>query len=88
VYLKTDYSDINNWKNNETNIEYAAAYMAWIQDIWREAYLEIDGRTAILATLYNNRGHEKTPHSNPVSNDFGNTAKENYYHVLKLLGLS
>lgn len=37
----------------ETNIRYAAAYLSYYQNRWKVAYPEIDGRTAILATLYN-----------------------------------
>lgn len=47
------------------------------QDSWKEAYPEIDGRTAILATLFN-QGEKRPPHSNPQSNDFSNYAKGEY----------
>lgn len=69
-----------------TYICHAAAYLRYYQDRWESVYPEIDGRTAILATLYN-QGELNPPHSNPVSNPFGDFAKENYYHVRDLLGL-
>ncbi|MBE7021177.1 MAG: lytic transglycosylase domain-containing protein [Ruminococcaceae bacterium] len=73
--------------NPETNIMYAAAYLKYFQDIWEKAFPEIDGRTAILATLYN-LGHKITsPNSNPKPNDFGRFARNNYFHVNRLLGL-
>ena len=68
-------------------ILYAAAYLKYFQDTWKSSYSEIDGRTAILATLYN-LGHEKTkPNSNPQPNKFGNFAKESYSNMKNLLGL-
>lgn len=73
--------------DNKTNIRYAAAELKYRQDLWKEKYPEIDGRTAILATLYNRGDDAGTPHSNPQSNDFGNFAKDNYYHMRGLLGL-
>ena len=72
--------------DDRTNIEYAAAYLKYYQDRWKEAYPEIDGRTAILATLYN-QGEIKPPHANPEPNPFGIFARDNYYHVRDLLGL-
>ena len=74
-------------QNDETNIRYATAYLSYIQDIWKESYPEIDGRTAILATLYNISEYgSHGVNSNPSSNEFGSFAKENYY-MRKLLGL-
>lgn len=71
------------------SIMYAAADLAYIQDIWREAYPEIDGRTAIMATLYNIGEYGANgPHSKPQSTYFGDFAKENYYYMQKLLGLN
>ena len=70
----------------ETNIRYAAAYLAYYQDRWKEAYPEIDGRTAILATLYNQE-EKNPPHSNPIPNPFGDFAKDNYYYVCELMGI-
>ena len=74
-------------KNDEVNIRYAAAYLALIQDLWKEAYPEIDGRTAILATLYNigEYGGSKGINSNPESNPFGDFAKESYSDMCKIL---
>ena len=40
-------------KDPETNINYVAAYLAMIQNMWNKEYPEISGDTAILATLYN-----------------------------------
>ena len=74
-------------ENSELNIKYAAGYLKYFQDEWKNVYPDIDGKTDILATLYN-LGHEQTsPNSNPKPNDFGKFAKENYSHVRKLLGL-
>ncbi|MBE7052211.1 MAG: RHS repeat-associated core domain-containing protein [Ruminococcaceae bacterium] len=71
----------------ELNIKYAAGYLKYFQDEWEAVYPDIDGKTDILATLYN-LGHKQTsPNSNPKPNDFGKFAKENYFHVRKLLGL-
>ena len=72
----------------QTNIRYAAAYLKYIQDIWKDVYPEIDGRTAILATLYNTGAYgEEGPRSNPKPNDFGRYAKGKYYDVVELLGI-
>jgi len=67
-------------------IYYVAAYLKYWQDRWKEVYPEIDGRTAILATLFN-QGERKPPNSNPKPNEFGIVAKENYYHMKELLGI-
>jgi len=40
----------------ETNIRYAAAYLKYYQDRWESEFPDIDGSTAILATLYKTRG--------------------------------
>ena len=46
----------------------------------------IDGKTAILATLYNVGEYgEHGINSTPESNEFGDYAKEKYYHVKELL---
>ena len=71
--------------DNQENIRYAAAYLRYLQDRWKSVYPEIDGRTAILATLYS-KG-ESIPHSNPTPNPFGVFAKDYYYYVKKLLGV-
>ena len=74
--------------NDNTNILYAAAYLALIQDKWKGVYPEIDGRTAVLATLYNiGENGTKGPNSNPGTNEFGKFAKKNYYKMQELLGL-
>ena len=77
---------IYNLLENNENIRYAAAYLRYFQDRWKTVYPEIDGRTAILATLYN-QGELKQPHPNPSSNPFGDFAKDNYYYVRELIGL-
>ncbi len=76
--------------NDEQCIEYVAAYLKLIQDLWRETYPIIDGKTDILATLYNLNEYgseEKGINSNPEPNDFGDFAKKNYYYMRYLLGL-
>ncbi len=71
------------------NIEYAAAYLANIRDLWKGAYSKIDGDTAISATLYNiGKTGTKGIHSNPGTNDFGRYARANYYYMESLLGWS
>ena len=72
--------------DDRTNIRYAAAYLSLIQDLWKETYPCIDGKTAILATLYNVGEYgEHGINSTPESNEFGDYAKEKYYHVKELL---
>ena len=67
--------------DDKTNIRYAA-YLSMIQDMWKESYPNIAGRTAILATLYNIGEYgDHGINSNPTSNPFGDFAKENYYHM-------
>ncbi len=73
--------------DDKENIRYAAAYLKYYQDRWKEVYPEIDGRTAILASLYN-QGELKPPHKNPKPSKFGEFAKENYYYMCELLGLN
>jgi hypothetical protein len=73
--------------NSETNIRYAAAYLAMIQDIWEDAYPTIDQDTAVLATLYNIGGENKEPHQNPISNTFGNFAESYSDYMHELLGV-
>lgn len=68
------------------NINYVAAYLRYFQDRWKKAYPEIDGKTDILATLYN-QGEKKSPHNNPQPNPFGISAKNEYYYMLQLLDL-
>ena len=70
------------------SIMYAAAYLKYFQDTWKSSYPEIDGRTAILATLYN-LGHENTtPNPNPQPNEFGTFAKDSYQRMRTMLGLN
>ncbi len=66
------------------NINYVAAYLRYFQDRWKDVYPEIDGRTAILATLYN-QDELFLPHNNPQPNDFGIDAKNEYYYMRQLL---
>ena len=79
----------NKLTNDKTNIRYAAAYLALIQDKWKGSYPEIDGRTAVLATLYNiGENGTRGPNANPGTNEFGDFAKANYYKMRELLGLN
>jgi hypothetical protein len=73
--------------NNQTNVRYAAAYLAYWQDQWKDVYPEIAERTAILATLYNLGERANEPNSNLQSIPFGDFAEENYSHMRSLLGL-
>lgn len=68
------------------NINYVAAYLRYFQDRWKDVYPEIDGRTAVLATLYN-QGERRPPHANPEPRPFGIQAKEEYYYMRELLDL-
>ncbi len=68
------------------NVNYVAAYLRYFQDRWKDVYPEIDGRTAVLATLYN-QGETKPPHSNPEPRPFGIQAKKEYHYMRQLLGL-
>lgn len=73
-------------ENPEISIRYAAAYYAYIQDIWKNSYPEISGRTVIVATVYN-LGHEKTsPNTNPKPNNFGTFARDNYILCTQING--
>ncbi len=75
-------------KDPETNINYAAACLAMLQDRWREEYPIIAGDSAILATLYNNdEDGKKMPHPNPKPSPFGDFAKANYSYMQYLLGI-
>ena len=93
VYWSDSYSRDNEiyhkLKDPETNINYAAAYLAMIQNMWSEEYPEISGDTAILATLYNigEYGGEKGINNSPVSTEFGDFAKANYPYLQYLLGI-
>lgn len=72
--------------NESENVNYVAAYLRYFQDRWKAYYPEIDGRTAILATLFN-QGEKNPPHSNPKPGAFGEQAKKEYYYMRELLGL-
>ena len=67
-------------------VNYVAAYLRYFQDRWKPVYPEIDGRTDVLATLYN-QGEEKPPHANPRPAPFGVDAKKEYYYMRQLLEL-
>lgn len=69
------------------NINYVAAYLAYLQDRWRSEYPEIDGHTDILASLYNLGKNAKEPNPNPKPNPFGIQAKKEYAWMRTLLGL-
>lgn len=74
--------------NDKTNIMYVAAYLRYIQDIWKNKYPQISGKSDILGTLYNIGEYGKNGvNSNPQSNDFGKTVKKNYGKMQGLLGL-
>lgn len=68
------------------NVNYVAAYLKYFQDRWKDVYPEIDGRTAILATLFN-QDEVRPPHANPVPSPFGEDAKKEYDYMRQLLGL-
>lgn len=72
--------------NESENVNYVAAYLRYFQDRWKPYYPEIDGRTAILATLFN-QGEIRSPHGNPQANPFGEQAKKEYHYMKDLLGL-
>ena len=65
--------------NPQENAKYVAGYLAYIIDLWKHEYPYISCDAGVLATLYN-RGEEGQnnagPHSNPVSNPFGEFASE------------
>ena len=69
------------------NINYVAAYLRYFQDRWKDVYPEIDGKTDILATLYNLGKNANPPNSNPQPIKFGVDAKKEYYYMRELLGL-
>ncbi len=74
--------------DDEQCVEYVAAYLKLIQDLWREKYPIIDGKTDILATLYNVGEYgSKGINSDPKPNPFGIFAKKNYHYMRYLLGL-
>lgn len=69
------------------NVNYVAAYLAYWQDRWRDEYPEIDGRTAVLATLYNLGENADSPNPSPKPNPFGIQAKKEYHYMRQLLEL-
>ncbi len=69
------------------NVNYVAAYLKYFQDRWKDAYPEIDGRTAILATLYNLGENANSPNPNPKPIKFGIDARNEYHYMRQLLGL-
>ncbi len=69
------------------NVNYVAAYLRYFQDRWKDVYPEIDGKTDILATLYNLGENANPPNSNPQPIKFGVDAKKEYYYMRQLLGL-
>ena len=74
--------------NDGINIMYVAAYLSYIQDIWKNVYPQISGKSDILGTLYNIGEYGNNGvNSNPQSNAFGKTVKINYDKMQELLGL-
>ena len=67
-------------EDDKWNIQYVAAYIKCLQDIWSEDYPEISADTAILGALYN-LGHNKIPHDSPQSNWFGDYVNK-YYQLM------
>ena len=87
IFLGTKEEAISKRLNiDEQCIEYVAGYLKYWQERWKSEYPEIDGRTAVLATLYN-QNETRPPHPNPVPNPFGEVAKKNYNHMQYLLGI-
>jgi len=67
---------INKLANDDTNIQYAAAYLKLMEVRWHNAGFSIKERPDILGTLYSaglfhNDGTERLPNSNPQPNEFG-----------------
>ncbi len=70
------------------SINYAAAYLSYIQDLWRDAYPQIDGKSDILGTLYNIGEYgSRGINSNPESRPFGDNVKNEYNYMRELLGI-
>ena len=69
------------------NINYVAAYLAYWQDRWKDVYPEIDGRTAVLASLFNLGKNANPPNANPKPIPFGERAKQEYPYMCQLLEL-
>lgn len=66
-------------ENDEQNITYVAAYIAYIQEVWRDSGIDISEKPEILATLYNIGIGE--PKANPQPNDFGSFVYEHYDEI-------
>ena len=60
-------------------MEYVAAYIKALEDIWKSEFPEISNRPDILGSLYN-LGHERKPHGSPEPNWFGEYV--DYYYDL------
>ena len=67
------------------SINYAAAYLSYWQNVWKNEYPEIDGRSAILGTLYNLGDRANDPNPNPSPNDFGINVRNEYEYMRELL---
>ena len=71
-------------QNPRTNIMYAAAYLRYQTNRWKNDFPQISHRPDILATVYNRKNY---PHENPGSNPFGRFVAANYNRMSELLGL-
>jgi len=74
---------IDKLKDDRTNIEYAAAYLAMFQRRWKRAGIDMAGRPEILGTLYSTGPYrsdssERQPHAHPLPNRFGNVVLQFY----------
>ena len=67
------------------NIVYVAAYLKYMQDVWRKNYEKIASSPDILGTLYNTG--KTDAHSNPKANSFGKYVKKSQKRLRKWLGL-
>ena len=84
--LKRRRGIIDKLSNDYINIKYAAAYLAWIIDLWKYEYRYIANDVGVLATLYN--GGEQGSHgihSNPKASNFGLCAKSVYNKIYNIL---
>ena len=87
---KVGHGFMKNWQvayslqnDSAYNINCAAAYLSYLQMRWDGAY-DVSTDPAIWGTLYNMG--ERTPHSNPQSNWFGNKVNGYYWYMQLLLG--
>lgn len=78
-----DIYDRLTWDN--INIIYVAAYLKYLQDVWKKEYNKIASSPAILGTLYNTG--KTNAHSKPKSNDFGKYVKKSQKNMRKWLGI-